>query len=483
MSPEDFQRLGHRMVDWVADYMRRVESLPVLSESQPGDVLRALPDAPPARPMPASGDSWEGVFADLDATILPGITHWQSPGFFGFFPCNATGPAILAELLSAGLGIQGMLWQTSPACTELEIRMLDWMAAMLGLPDRFRSTSDNGGGVIQGTASESTLVAMVAARQRVRDAGHAADGLIAYCSEEAHSSVRKAAMICGVCRGVDDDAHLRAIRTDARHAMDPGALSEAMREDRAAGRTPFYVCATIGTTSTTAVDPVPAIADAIDAAAEAGLRPWLHIDGAHALAACVCPEHRWMLDGVARADSICFNPHKWLLTNFDCDCFWTTDRRTLVNALSVTPEYLRNAPTDSGRVIDYRDWQIPLGRRFRALKLWFVMRHYGAEGLMAHVRRGVGLAEQFESLVGADDRFEIAAPRTINLVCFRLKAGDDSTRALLDRVNASGRAFLTHAQVDARFTIRTAIGAVATRARHVVETWELIRDTAADVLD
>jgi aromatic-L-amino-acid decarboxylase len=256
-----------------------------------------------------------------------------------------------------------------------------------------------------------------------------------------------------------------------------------MREDRAAGLTPFYVCATIGTTSTTAVDPVPAIADAIDAAAEAGLRPWLHIDGAHALAACVCPEHRWMLDGVARADSICFNPHKWLLTNFDCDCFWTTDRRTLVNALSVTPEYLRNAPTDSGRVIDYRDWQIPLGRRFRALKLWFVMRHYGAEGLMAHVRRGVGLAEQFESLVGADDRFEIAAPRTINLVCFRLKAGDDSTRALLDRVNASGRAFLTHAQVDARFTIRTAIGAVATRARHVVETWELIRDTAADVLD
>jgi len=482
MSGEEFRRLGHRMVDWIADYMDRVEELPVLSRAAPGDLLGALPADAPQESMNARGDSWDAVFDDLDELILPGITHWQSPHFFGYFPCNATGPAILGELLSAGLGVQGMLWQTSPAATELETRMLDWMAGLLDLPDRFRSTSDTGGGVIQGTASESTLIAMVAARERVRRQADPGE-LVAYASTQAHSSVRKAAMVSGVCDGLDDDVHVRSIATDDTHAMDAVALRRAMEEDLGAGRTPFYVCATVGTTSTTAMDRLEPIADAMR---DAGAQAWLHVDAAHAGAACVCPEHRWILEGVERADSLCFNPHKWLLTNFDCDCFWTSDRRSLLDALSITPDYLRNQASESGRVIDYRDWQIPLGRRFRALKLWFVLRHYGAEGLRSHVREGVRLAERFERFVTKDDRFEIASERTLNLVCFRLRAGDAATRALMDRVNASGRAFLTHTTIPVggvpAFVLRMAIGAVATRERHVDEAWSLIRDEAGRVL-
>lgn len=477
MTPEQFRSLGHRMVDWIADYMARVERLPVRSTVEPGWVLGRLDQSPPSRPE----DDWDGIFADLESTILPALTHWQSPTFFGYFPCNATGPSILAELLSAGLGVQGMLWQTSPACTELEIRMLDWMADLLDLPDTFRSTSVTGGGVIQGTASEATLVAMVAARDRIKHDGP----LVAYCSSQAHSSVRKAAMICGVSHGAGDEVHLRAIATDDALAMDPEALRAAIEEDRRAGRTPFYVCATVGTTSTTAVDPLPGIGAVLARTGFTSSGGWLHVDAAHAGAACICPEFRWMLDGIEHVDSLCFNPHKWLLTNFDCDCFWTSDRRAIVNALSITPEYLRNEASESGRVQDLRDWQIPLGRRFRSLKLWFVMRHYGAAGLQAHVREGVRLATLFEQLVRQDDRFEIAAPRTLNLVCFRLTGADARTRALMEAVNASGEAFLTHTVVPVdghdRFVMRMAIGAVATREHHVRAAWSLIQRLAAEL--
>jgi len=489
MTPAEFRALGHRMVDWIADYMGRVDELPVCSRVEPGWVLARLPEHPPERGMASSGDSWDAVFADLESTIVPGLTHWQSGRFFGYFPCNATGPGVLGELLSAGLGVQGMLWQTSPACTELETRVLDWMAELIGLADRFRSTSPGGGGVIQGTASESTLVAMVAARGRVRRRlGNEPAELVAYTSTQAHSSVRKAAMIAGVGAGLDDDVHLRTIETDERLAMDPRALGEAIAEDLDFGRVPFYVCATVGTTSTTAIDPIGPIREAMSPADH--LRPWLHVDAALAGAACVCPEHRWMLEGVERADSICFNPHKWLLTNFDCDCFWTADREALTRALSVTPPFLRNAPSESGSVIDYRDWQIPLGRRFRSLKLWFVLRHYGAEGLQAHVRRGVGLAERFEAWVRGDDRFEIAAARPLNLVCFRL-SGDDGASdrrnlELLEAVNAGGRAFLTHTTIPVggrdRVVLRMAIGSVRTEEAHVREAWEQIRDHATRVL-
>ncbi|MFM9995809.1 MAG: pyridoxal-dependent decarboxylase [Phycisphaerales bacterium] len=542
MTPDEFRALGKRMVDWVADYWERVESLPVLARVAPGDVAAMLPERPPEHgfrtPSPsesasegsgfsrerargveapeaslrsasASGsDSWDEVLGDLERIIVPGLTHWQSPNFFAYFPCNASFPAILGEFLSAGLNVNGMLWATSPAATELETRVLDWMAEMVGLPDTFRSTSANGGGVIQGTASESTLIAMPAARGRIErrtdNAGVGVEGegeesgaalsvaqrarhLVAYASTQAHSSVVKAAMIAGLARGPEDRAHLRLIETDAEHAMRPDLLAAAMREDRAAGRTPFFVCATVGTTSSTAVDPVGSIAEVMasldDPSGPSSVRPWLHIDAAHSGCACVCPEFRWMLSGVERADSVCFNPHKWLLTNFDCDCFFTRDRAALTGALSVTPEYLRNAASQSGEVIDYRDWQVPLGRRFRALKLWLVIRHYGVEGLRAHIREHVRLATLFESWVRADERFEVAARRTVNLVCFRLRGegsrADGRNRALLEAINASGRAHLSHTTLAGRYVLRMAIGATATEERHVRAAWDLIGGLAS----
>jgi aromatic-L-amino-acid decarboxylase len=525
MTPDEFRALGHRMVDWIADYWSRVESMPVLSRAQPGDVLRALPAHTPERGLGAdSRDSWDAVFADIERVILPGVTHWQHPSFFGYFPANISGPSVLGELLSAGLGVQGMLWLTSPACTELETRVLDWLGEAVGLPSDFLSTSASGGGVIQGTASEAALVAMVAARARARRAGAPDDALVAYCSNQAHSSIIKAAMIAGVARSPDDHAHVRQIDVGPDYAMRPDALARALREDLAAGRTPFFVCATTGTTGVTAIDRIDAIAAAIDDAvasappssgAASPPRPWLHVDAAHAGAACICPEFRsgpggW-LRGIERAESFCFNPHKWLLVNFDCDCFWTRDRAALTAALSITPEYLRNQASSAGAVIDYRDWQVPLGRRFRALKLWFTLRHYGLEGLRAYVREHVRLAAVFEELVRADDRFEVVAPRTMNLVVFRLRpragpvgrphaapepraATDARNRALMDALNASGALFLTHTvlppvvaspgeptprpDLAGALVLRMSIGAVHTQERHVRAAWDAIRAAA-----
>jgi aromatic-L-amino-acid decarboxylase len=492
MTPEEFRELGHRMVDWIAEYWRRVEQFPVLSQVEPGDVLAKLPPHAPERGLtrtfedsgPASRSDWDAVFRDLEEIILPGVTHWQSPNFFAYFPANASGPGVLGELLSAGLGVQGMLWATSPACTELETRVLDWLAEMIGLPASFMSTSD-GGGVIQGTASEATLVAMLAARERAREG---ARELVAYASSQAHSSVLKAAMIAGIADGPEDRRHVRLIDVDGGYRMKTDALEREMQADLAAGRQPFFVCATVGTTSSGAVDSIARIASVIEASRVPATPPrpfprgegaWLHVDAAHAGAACVCPEFRWMLEGIEAADSIAFNPHKWLLTNFDCNCFWTQDRRAITDALSVTPEYLRNAASESGQVVDYRDWQVPLGRRFRALKLWFVIRHYGIEGLRAHIREHVRLAELFELWVREDDRFEVAAPRSLSLVCFRLRGDgadtDAKNRALMDRINGSGEAYLTHTVLSGRVVLRLAIGATLTREEHVRKVWKLIR--------
>lgn len=314
--------------------------------------------------------------------------------------------------------------------------------------------------------------------------------LVAYASNQAHSSVLKAAMIAGIAHAHDDREHVRFIDVDENFAMRPDALGAAVREDISKGRTPFFVCATLGTTGTTAFDPLEKIGDAL---AEAGYRGWLHVDAAHAGAAAICPEYRWILKGIEHANSFCFNPHKWLLTNFDCDCMWVDDRRALIDALSVTPEYLRNPATESGQVIDYRDWQIPLGRRFRALKLWFVIRHYGVQGLQAHIREHVRIAEVFEGLVRSDARFEIAAPRTLNLVCFRLKgegaASDSVNRRLMERLNSSGKLFLTHTALPqgpwknaGRVILRMAIGAAQTQERHVREAWAEIVNHA-DLLE
>jgi len=498
MSPDEFRRRGREIIDLLADYMQHVESLPVLPSVQPGDIAALLPASAPESPEP-----WDTILADVQRVVMPGLTHWQSPNFFAFFPANSSGPAILGDLLSTGIAVQGMLWQTAPACTEIETRILDWLGAAIGLPDSFLSPSGTGAGVIQGTASEATLVAMLAGRDRARSAadstalggpalraGHAPSFTI-YTSTQAHSSVIKAAMIAGIAYSAADHEHIRIIPTDPAFRMDPAALESALRNDLAAGLTPCCVVATIGTTGCGAFDPIDEIAAAITRAIpDPSRRPWLHIDAAWAGAALICPEHQPLIRGVEHADSFCFNPHKWLLTNFDCDAFWVRDRRALINALSITPEYLRNAASESGAVIDYRDWQIPLGRRFRAIKLWFVLRHYGLSGLRAHIREHVRLGELFESLVRADNRFELSCPRSLSLVCFRLIRDADgadlpdpdaANRLLLQRINASGRSYLIHTILPStphapqRAVLRMAIGATHTREDHIRNAWSLIQ--------
>ena len=477
MTPDEFRRCGHAVVERIARYMEEIERYPVLSQAEPGSIRERLPHA-----APEHGEPFSDVLRDVDEIVMPGITHWQSPNFFAYFPANASGPSILGDLLSSGLGVQGMLWATSPACTELETHVLDWLVDLLGLPDRFRSTTA-GGGVVQDTASSSTLTALLAARERasagsVNEHGVGFDPdrgspqrLTVYTSRHAHSSIEKAARIAGLGR-----TNLRLVDADARHAMRPDALEAAIAADRAAGATPAMVSATVGTTSSGAVDPVRAIGEVCR---REGV--WLHVDAAHAGSATICPEHRGLVDGVELADSYTFNPHKWLLTNFDCNCFWVADRAALIGALSILPEYLRNRATTSGDVIDYRDWHVPLGRRFRALKLWFVIRHYGAEGLRAHVRRSVVLADWFAAQVEASDGFELAAPVSVGLVCFRHRAGDAFNQTLMDRLNRSGALYLTHTRLDERLVLRLAVGGPATRRDHVEAAWTRIVEAAEEI--
>lgn len=481
MSPEQFRVQGERCLALIADYLAGVERLPVCPETVPGSVYDRIPQHAPE--SPGGPGEWDRIARDLRELVIPNSLHWQSPAFFGYFPSNTSGPAILGELLSAGLGQQGMLWQTAPAANEIERAVLDQMARALGLPERFMSDSPNGGGCIQPTASDATLAALVAARSRVLGAtGADPASLTVYASSQAHSSVLKAAMIAGLARDAGDRARVRLIATDAAHRMDAGALRAAIAHDLGAGLTPAFVCATIGTTGSTAVDPVARIAGAMRETGASGRGAWLHTDAAHAGVLLLCDEFRWMAEGLEHADSLCINPHKWLLTTFDCDLFWTADRRTLTSSLSVTPEYLRNEASESGAVFDYRDWGVPLGRRFRALKLWLVLRHYGLAGLRAYLREHVRLAALFESRLAADPRFELLAPRTMNLVCFALRTGDAPTAALHRAINASGRAFLTHTLLRTptgdRYAIRVAVGSAQTREEHVLALWELIASLA-----
>ncbi|PZS17310.1 MAG: aspartate aminotransferase family protein [Pseudonocardiales bacterium] len=464
MTPEEFREYGRQVVDWIADYYERIESFPVLSQSSPGQVRAALPAEPPEH-----GESFAEVLADLDRVILPGITHWQHPSFFAYFPANASGPAILGDLLASGLGVQGMLWATSPAATELETHVLDWLATLLDLPARLRSDGA-GGGVIQHSASDAALVAVLAALHRASAGGSERAGVAAgryavYTSAQTHSSVEKACRIAGLGAGALRKIDVAAGTLAAR----PDHLRELVRRDVANSVTPVLVVASVGATGTGALDPVRELATI---AHEHGA--WLHVDAAWAGVAAVAPELRWLNDGLELADSYCTNPHKWLLTNFDCDAFWVADRAALVGALSILPDYLRNAATESGAVIDYRDWHVPLGRRFRALKLWAVIRWYGAEGLRAHIRGHVALAQEFASWVAADERFELVAPHPLALVTFRLRAGDDDTRAMLERVNASGELYLTHTTVNGNLALRMAIGSPLTERRHVEAAWRAL---------
>ncbi len=469
-SADDFRRYGHQTVEWIARYMEQVASLPVLSPARPGDIRSRLPESPPEHP-----EKMDEILADLDRIIVPGLTHWQSPGFFAFFPGGSSAPSVLGETISAALGVQGMLWITSPACTELETHVTDWTAMMLNLPRKFFSTG-RGGGMIQDSASSATLCALLAARERQTEgrtnrSGMAAGrGLVAYGSTQTHSSLDKAVRIAGV--GQD---HLRKIEVNHSFALQPGLLEEAIRRDLKQDLVPFLVCATLGTTSSTAFDPVKPIGEICR---KYGL--WLHVDAAMSGSAAVCPEFRWLNEGLELADSYCFNPHKWLLVNFDCTCFYVAERADLVRSLSVVPEYLRNPASEAGGVIDYRDWQIPLGRRFRALKLWFVIRSYGIEGLRHHIREHVRLAQIFRGWVEASEDFVLAAPAPLNLVCFRHRGGDEVTRKIMDRVNGSGKIYLTHTRLNGDLVLRVCIGQSATSLEHVENAWELLTGAAAD---
>jgi aromatic-L-amino-acid decarboxylase len=466
MTPDEFRQYGRAVVDWIADYYEHIEDYPVLSRVQPGEIRSALPPEPPK-----DSAAFDSILDDVDKIILPGITHWQSPDFFAFFPANASGPAILGELLSAGLGVQGMLWATSPACTELETHVLDWIVDMLDLPKVFKSSS-SGGGVIQASASSATLCALLAARERATDYQSNEIGsrgnLVAYASSQTHSSLEKAVKIAGI-----GAQNLHLIDVDEHFAMKPEALARQIQEDRLAGKLPFFVCATIGTTSSNAIDPLLQIGRICQ---QEGL--WLHVDAAMSGTAAICPEYRFIHEGLEYADSYCFNPHKWMFTNFDCDCFYVADRAALIQTLSILPEYLRNQATESGAVIDYRDWHIPLGRRFRALKLWFVIRHYGIQGLQHHIRNHLQLAQKFAQWVEDDDGFELAAPAPLNLVCFRHIKGDDFNQQLLDRLNQSGDLYLTHTVLDGQIALRFCVGQTHTEARHVEHAWQKILDVS-----
>ena len=467
MTPQQFREFGRAAVDWIADYYENIEKLPVFSQVKPGEIREHLPPKAPHGP-----ETFDAILKDITKIIVPGVTHWQSPNFFAYFPANASGPAILGDLLSSALGVQGMLWATSPACTELETHVLDWLVPMLGLPEKFLSSGE-GGGVIQDTASSASLCAMLAARERAtkfKSNRSGCDGkLVAYTSTQAHSSIEKAAMVCGI--GIDN---LRLIEVDEHFAMRPEALAEQVNKDRNSGLVPFFVSATVGTTSSNAMDPL------LEIGAICGSQNlWFHVDAAMSGTAALCPEFRYIHNGLEFADSYTFNPHKWMFTNFDCNCFYVANRKSLINALSILPEYLRNQATDSGEVFDYRDWHIPLGRRFRSLKLWLVIRYYGIEGLQFHVRRHVAMAQQFLQWVRQDDGFEVAAPAPLNLVCFRHRGGDKTNEELMNRLNRSGDLYLTHTRLDGKFTLRFCVGQTNTESRHVEHAWKRIQEEAA----
>jgi len=470
MSSEEFRKQGKQMIDWIADYYDNIEKYPVLSQVKPGDIRNQLPASPPIQ-----GESIEQIMDDVNSIILPGITHWQSPNFFAFFPSNSSGPSILGDLLSSGLGVQGMLWATSPACTELETQVLDWLAEMLQLPEKFRSSSD-GGSVIQDTASSAALSAVLAAREkktnyRTNDSGNLGN-LVAYVSGHTHSSLEKAIKIAGIGKN-----NLRLIDVDETLAMRPEMLESAIKKDLQKGLIPFFVCATIGTTSTNAMDPLPEIGKICQKH-----ELWLHIDAAMSGTAAICPEYRYLLNGVELADSFSFNPHKWMFTNFDCNCFFVANRSDLIKTLSILPEYLKNQATESGAVFDYRDWHIQLGRRFRSLKLWFVIRHYGVNGLRYHIKEHIRIAQEFAKWIRESEDFELVAPAPLNLVCFAHKNGDDFNKKLLDAINQSGKMYFTHTVINGKYVLRMCIGQTNTNEDHVWQAWQTIQTTSKQLI-
>jgi aromatic-L-amino-acid/L-tryptophan decarboxylase len=460
MPPEDFRRFGHQVVDWIADYLAGIREYPVLPTSKPGDLTRALPSE-----GPEEGENMARILEDFRDLVVPHSTHWNHPRFHAYFAISASGPGILGEMLTAAMNMNGMLWKSSPAVTELEQVTLAWLRQWLGLPDDLF-------GLIYDTASISTMHAIAAAREarfpEVRVEGGLRDAVL-YTSEHAHSSIEKGAITLGV-----GQSNVRKIGVDMAFRMRPDLLAAAVEADLAAGRQPFCVVATVGTTSTSSIDPVPAIA----AIAER-FRLWLHVDGAYGGSAAVVPELRHVLDGAAGADSLTFNPHKWLFTPIDVSVFYTRHPDVLRRAFSLVPEYLRTA--EDSDAVNLMDYGVQLGRRFRALKLWFVLRYFGREGLAAVIREHVRLAQEFAAWVRASGDFELAAPVPFALVCFRRRGSDDDNRRLLDAVNASGRAFLSHTVLNGRFVLRLAIGNIKTTREDLEDTWSLIQTHAQEL--
>jgi aromatic-L-amino-acid/L-tryptophan decarboxylase len=471
MSPEEFRRLGHQLIDWIADYRARVASMPVMSPVEPGAVRAQLPAAPPSRP-----EAFDGVFRDFERIILPGLSHWQHPNFYGYFPSNGELASVLGDYLSTGLGVLGLSWQSSPALTELEEVVTDWVRQMVGLSDAWS-------GVIQDTASTSTLIALLCARERASDYSLARGGLqaearplIVYVSAQSHSSVEKAALLAGFGRH-----NVRSLPTDERYALRPEALAAAIRTDIERGLTPCAVVATTGTTATTALDPVGAMADMANRH-----KLWLHVDAAMAGSAMILPEYRWMWQGIEGADSLVLNAHKWLGAAFDCSLYYVRDPQHLVRVMSTNPSFLQSAVDD--RVKNLRDWGIALGRRFRALKLWCLIREQGVEGLQARLRRDLANAGWFAAQVQAAPGWRVLAPVPLQTICVRHEppgldgeALDKHTLAWVERVNRSGGAYLTPAIVAGRWMVRVSIGAIPTERPHLESLWALMRREAEDV--
>jgi aromatic-L-amino-acid/L-tryptophan decarboxylase len=469
MSAEEFRRYGHEVIDWIAEYLEHPERYPVLAQVAPGEIKAALPAAPPTAP-----EAMDAILSDFERTIMPGITHWNHPAFFAYFSISGSGPGILGELLTAALNVNGMLWKTSPSATELEERVTDWLRQMLHLPEPFQ-------GIILDTASISTMTALAAARERlaldVRERGMAGRAdlprLRVYTSEQAHSSVEKGAITLGI-----GQENVRKIAVDAQWRMDAEALERAIAQDIAAGYVPVCVVATVGTTSTTSIDPVPEIATICTRH-----NVWLHVDGAYGGIPAVVPELRHVLEGCERADSIVVNPHKWLFTPIDCSVLYVRDPATLRRAFSLVPEYLRTGVED---VTNYMDWGVQLGRRFRALKLWMVIRYFGSEGLAARLRQQIEMAQRFARRVDDAPHFERLAPVHYSTICFRAHpAGVDDEEVLerinaevLDTVNRSGAAFISHTKLDDRYTLRLAIGNIRTTETHVETAWNAITEAA-----
>jgi aromatic-L-amino-acid decarboxylase len=468
MDSKEFREKAHSFVDWMTNYLENIEKYPVKSQVEPGQIYQQLPAGPPA-----SGQPLDDIFADFENIIMPGITHWQSPNFFAYFPANSSYPSVLAEMLTATLGAQCMKWETSPAAAELEEMMMSWLKQMTGIPEDFH-------GVIQDTASTATLVALLTAREKMSDYQVNENGFVdqkkmrVYASEETHSSIEKAVKIAGLGR-----QNLVKIAVNEDYAMDLNALEKAIQEDIDSGYQPLCIIATLGTTGSTAIDPLAPIADIAKKH-----RTWLHVDAAFAGTALLLEDYRWMIEGIEHIDSFVFNPHKWMFTNFDCSAYFVKDKTALLNTLQIVPEYLRTG--QQGKVNDYCDWGIPLGRRFRALKLWFVIRSYGVDGLREKISYHIYLANKLANKVMISDDFELLAPVSLNLVCFRYHPqGIDSkdklneiNEDLLNRINQTGKIYLTHTKLKGKYTLRMVTANTHLELHHIEYAWKIITQAA-----